>query len=154
MRQIYNSAESSPEMLRYNLLVEKSGPTDTVGCNSANNAFVPNCDVHNLLGSTMSGVDCSGDCFSYAAADNSGARNCGHLTLANLMPSRLEKTPCHAPSAAIYSTCISQIFFIANTELSQQIGKCTEFLIEHAHNCPSSLKRLQLYTNISDNTHI
>ncbi|XP_062559921.1 kinesin-like protein unc-104 isoform X7 [Armigeres subalbatus] len=101
MRQIYNSAESSPEMLRYNMMLDHTGPTKSAECSSANNglshqsatiaAFVPNCDVHNLLGSTVGvGGDCSGDCLTSLlnAVDNGGARNCGRLTLANLMPSR------------------------------------------------------------------
>ncbi|KXJ77862.1 hypothetical protein RP20_CCG006361 [Aedes albopictus] len=93
MRQIYNSAESSPETLRYNMLIEQSGSSETgVGQSATIAPLVPNCDVRNLLGSTLSGVDCSGDCFSYAVdssnSSSSGTRNCGHLTLANLMPSR------------------------------------------------------------------
>ncbi|XP_065092831.1 kinesin-like protein unc-104 isoform X2 [Ochlerotatus camptorhynchus] len=96
MRQIYNSAESSPEILRYNML-EHPGQ-DTIG-HSANNyqrqqsaaiaAFVPNCDVHNVLGSTTDD-DCSGDCLTSLAnaGGNNGFRNSGRLMLANLMPSR------------------------------------------------------------------
>lgn len=59
-------------------------------------AFVPNCDVHNVLGSTMDD-DFSGDCLTSLAkaGGNYGARNSGRLMLANLMPSRLEANMCH-----------------------------------------------------------
>lgn len=105
MRQIYNSAESSPEMLRFNML-EHPGQ-DSVG-HSANNcqrqqsgaiaAFVPNCDVHNVLGSTTMDDDCSGDCLTSlaTAGGNNGSRNSGRLMLANLMPSRLEANMCYS----------------------------------------------------------
>ncbi|XP_058835343.1 kinesin-like protein unc-104 isoform X3 [Topomyia yanbarensis] len=85
MRQIYNSAESSPEVMRYLVDLPK---TDVEQQSSI--GFVQNCDIKSLL--EPGDGECTEDCLTSpslpADARASAGRNCGRLTLANLMPSR------------------------------------------------------------------
>ncbi|XP_055538457.1 kinesin-like protein unc-104 isoform X2 [Wyeomyia smithii] len=82
MRQIYNSAESSPEVMRYMIDVPR---LDT----GQHADFVANGSSETILESTST---CSADCLNSppqsADAGFSVGRTCGRLTLANLMPSR------------------------------------------------------------------
>ncbi|XP_058827513.1 kinesin-like protein unc-104 isoform X3 [Topomyia yanbarensis] len=85
MRQIYNSAESSPEVMRYLVDLPR---TDVEQQSSI--GFVQNCDIKSLL--EPGDGECTEDCLTSpslpADVRASAGRNCGRLTLANLMPSR------------------------------------------------------------------